>query len=74
MCVVTPIVRFENGSTLIGYEAIHQIFTKSNTSNIERISRKLLGTTEDCRSLMRTLRELYLLPLSRQLNKVSNNS
>ena len=74
MCIATPLVRFNNGSTLISYEAINQIFTKSNTSNIERISRKLSGTAKDCRLLMRSLRELYLLTLSRRLNDVSDNS
>ena len=40
-CKATPLVRFENDSTLVGYNAINQIFTISSSREIERISEKL---------------------------------
>ena len=71
-CKATPLVRFENDSTSIGYNAIHQIFTTSSSREIERISVKLSSRAEDCNLLMRLLRELYLATLSRRLNDISD--
>ena len=73
MCKATPLVRFLNDSTLIGFNVIHKIFSNISTHEIERISSKLSGPAEDCNLLMRLIHEIYLATLSRRLNDVSDD-
>ena len=73
MCKATPLVRFANDTTVIGYDVVHKVFRNISTHEIERISLKLSGSAEDCNLLIRLIREIYLATLSRRLNDISDD-
>ena len=47
MCKATPLVKFANDTTVIGYDVIYKIFSNISTHEIERISLKLSGSAKD---------------------------
>ena len=66
MCKATLLVRFAIDTAVIGFDVIHKIFSSVPTRKIERIFLKFSHSVKDCNLLIRLLREMYLVTLSRR--------